>query len=477
EVDLTRQGVSCEVYSKSAKIDTQFLWFGDPNKITTLDVADAASTWRQFKPFYWDDTFLTAVQIDDGGLSGEEFHPVLELNEALLVACACPKYHGDWTGIRRQDEPKCASNLSSISFNIQSNNTNPASDVSQVYALSYLVQATVTQPPKLEVRSATYWPDTYYSLQGYTYLAEVAGTQGSTIKSISPVIGVQVPYLSATGNHLQISWPDMGGIVYRNGVSKVEAHDTFTALRIGSAPSSPPYVDPTAIEWTLPGTYVTVYQNPFSPTTIGHPMLVSSVYVSSDLTDPGLNYYWARVDEDGDKLLPGWPANSNTYDLSGVGFVFTRRPVTYQVFRVSDGYMPDSLASSSRTIGEGYMGASSSSLGRPYGLCYGINSTYDDGVVLTRTDSVNGVPTGYQDPLDSSHVWPIFYSMVGLENIVNGVSSYTIGCYPYLNNRYLLDGQLTLLRLVADGEIITNTFINGEPANRKQKELGKPTVA
>jgi hypothetical protein len=453
EVDLTRQGVSCEVYSKSAKIDTQFLWFGDPNKITTLDVADAASTWRQFKPFYWDDTFLTAVQIDDGGLSGEEFHPVLELNEALLVACACPKYHGDWTGIRRQDEPKCASNLSSINFNIQSNNTNPASDVSQVYALSYLVRAAVTQPPKLEVRSATYWSN-YWSLQGYTYLAEVAGTQGSTIKSISPVIGVQVPYLSATGNHLQISWPDMGGIVYRNGVTKVEVHTSVTILRLGVAPSSYPYVDPTALEWTLPGTYVTVYQNPSSPTTIGHSMLVSSVYVSSDPHAPGLNYYWVRVNEAGGELLPGW-STGYTYNLSGVGFVFTRRPVTYQVFRAGDGYMPDSLASSSRTIGEGYMGASSSSLGRPYGLCYGINSTYDDGVVLTRTDSVNGVPTGYRDPLDSSHVWPIFYSMVGLEDIVNGVSSYTIGCYPYLNNSQLSNGQPTLLRLVADGEIIT----------------------
>jgi hypothetical protein len=478
EVDLTRQGVSCEVYSKSAKIDTQFLWFGDPNKITTLDVADAASTWRQFKPFYWDDTFLTAVQIDDDGLSGEEFHPVLELNEALLVACACPKYHGDWTGIRRQDEPKCASNLSSISFNIKSNDTNPAPDVSQVYALSYLVQATVTQPPRLEVRSATYWPDTYYSLQSYTYLAEVAGTQGSTIKSISPVIGVQVPYLSATGNHLQISWPDMGGIVYKNGVSKVEAHDTFTALRIGSAPSSPPYVDPTAIEWTLPGTYVTVYQNPFSPTTIGHPMLVSSIYVAPDPDQPSSNwYYWARLNEAVGGLLPGWPANSNTYNLSGVGFVFTRRPVTYQVFRASDGYMPDSLASSSRTVGEGYMGAPSS-LGRPYGLCYGINSTYDDGVVLTRTDSVNGVPTGYRDPLDSSHVWPIFYSMVGLEDIVNGVSSYTIGCYPYLNNSQLSNGQPTLLRLVADGEIITKVVNSYSSDNEgTQHQSGQSTIA
>jgi hypothetical protein len=269
----------------------------------------------------------------------------------------------------------------------------------------------------------------------------------------------------------------MGGIVYRNGVTKVEVHPDITLLRLGVAPSSSSYVDPTAIEWTLPGTYVTVYQNPFSPTTIGHPMLVSSVYVSPDPNASELHYYWARVDEAGGKLLPGW-SEGYTYDLAGVGFVFTRRPVTYQVFRASDGYMPDSLASSSRTIGEGYMGASSSSLGRPYGLCYGINNTYDDGVVLTRTDSVNGVPTGYRDPLDSSHVWPIFYSMVGLEDIVNGVSSYTTSCYPYLNNSQLSNGQPTLLCLVADGEIITKVVNFYSSDNEEtQHQSGKSTIA
>jgi hypothetical protein len=107
-VDISTEHVTCEVISKSAKINPTFVW--DQTVEQGLDIASATeiiTTWRQFKPFYWDDQFLLNIIIDEDGISNETINFETIMSDTLFTSCPCPKHHGEWTGVTRGTTPKC----------------------------------------------------------------------------------------------------------------------------------------------------------------------------------------------------------------------------------------------------------------------------------------------------------------------------------------------------------------------------------
>lgn len=106
-IDTTKDPASCEVFSKSAKIKPIFEWAGYlDDGIEAIDVSELAHTWKQMKPFYWDDLFIVAVTFDEIVMM-DSASPSVMWGDNLLTRCPCFKYHGDWTGKKRETVPKC----------------------------------------------------------------------------------------------------------------------------------------------------------------------------------------------------------------------------------------------------------------------------------------------------------------------------------------------------------------------------------
>lgn len=107
-VNLTSQNLSCEVNSKSAKIQTDFLWTREIREgLGVATASEILETWRALKPFYWDDQLLLSIVFEEELIGSEDFSMQLPFHDNLFTDCDCVKHHGDWTGVQRQDEPKC----------------------------------------------------------------------------------------------------------------------------------------------------------------------------------------------------------------------------------------------------------------------------------------------------------------------------------------------------------------------------------
>lgn len=106
-IDTSKDPASCEVFSKSAKIQPVFEWSGYlEDGINLIDVSEVAHTWKQMKPFYWDDQFLVSVTFDEIVLV-DDLHAGVIFSDNLLNRCPCFKFHGNWTGVQRQTINKC----------------------------------------------------------------------------------------------------------------------------------------------------------------------------------------------------------------------------------------------------------------------------------------------------------------------------------------------------------------------------------
>lgn len=105
--DLTSQHFSCDINSKSAKINPEFLWNIDiVLGLTTPVATELLETWRTFKPLYWDDQFLlTMPMIEDIITEGIAFNS--KNSDTLLSDCECAKHHGEFTNKTREEIPKC----------------------------------------------------------------------------------------------------------------------------------------------------------------------------------------------------------------------------------------------------------------------------------------------------------------------------------------------------------------------------------
>jgi hypothetical protein len=109
KINLKGKYLTCGLQEKTAKIEPEFEWIGDLNNgVTLLMTTDLITTWKQFKPFYWEDTFILTITFEDYIFSSSKFQ-ILELfYDTMFSGCYCIKHHGDFTGVTRGTTPKCA---------------------------------------------------------------------------------------------------------------------------------------------------------------------------------------------------------------------------------------------------------------------------------------------------------------------------------------------------------------------------------